>query len=106
MAETIGFPFRITPKGEVSTVQQGSDAEVRQTIAVLILTRLGERYMVPQFGTPDPLMASIASGDIQVGLDSFGPTGVEIKRVTARPSPLSETTSLVSVEWHRREVFR
>lgn len=104
MSGAIAFPFKITGSGTVATVAYGSDAEVEQAIAALALTRLGERPMEPDFGTPDPLMGELTSSDIQVGLDSYGPDGIIIASVTSTPSPQSENQSLVAVDWHREEV--
>lgn len=104
MSGAIAFPFRITGNKEVATVPYGSDAEVEQAIAVLVLTRLGERPMEPDFGTPDPLMGEITASDIQVGLDSYGPVGIVIADVTSTPSPQNENMSIAHVDWHREEV--
>jgi hypothetical protein len=104
MSGAIAFPFHITGASEVATVPYGSDAEVEQAIAVLALTRLGERPMEPEFGTPDPLMGEITVSDIQVGLDSYGPDGIIIASVTSTPSPQNENMAIAHVEWHREEV--
>lgn len=102
MSGAIAFPFRITGASTVATVPYGSDAEVEQAIAVLVLTRLGERPMEPEFGTPDPLMAGLTASDIQVGLASYGPDGIVIASVTATPK--TENMSIAHVDWHREEV--
>jgi hypothetical protein len=104
MSGAIAFPFKITGASEVATVPYGSDAEVEQAIAVLVLTRLGERPMEPDFGTPDPMMGEITASDIQVGLDSYGPDDIVIASVTSSPSPHNENTSIAHVDWHREEV--
>jgi hypothetical protein len=104
MSGAIAFPFRITGTAEVATIPYGSDAEVEQAIAVLALTRLGERPMEPEFGTPDPLMGELTASDIQVGLDSYGPDGIIIASVTSSPNPHNENMSIAHVDWHREEV--
>ncbi|MFT4471688.1 hypothetical protein ACMX2H_17445, partial [Arthrobacter sulfonylureivorans] len=69
----IAIPFRLTPQGEVATAPHGSPQEVDEAIVALALTRVGERPMQPSYGTPDPVFTGLSAGDLQVGLDEFGP---------------------------------
>jgi hypothetical protein len=78
---------------------RGSDAEIEEAIAVLCLTTLGERPMLPTYGVPDPAFAGLHVGDIQVGLDEHGPDGVTITGV--EQSPVSNTQSAAEVTWSR-----
>lgn len=95
----ISFPFRITPTGEVSTVERGSDAEVREAIAVLLLTQTGERPLAPGYGTPDPAYAGLSAGGVQLGLDTYGPAGILVEGLEI--SPVSDTESAAVVRWSR-----
>ena len=95
----ISFPFRITPGGDVATVERCSDDEVREAIAVLLLTRPGERPLAPAYGTPDPVYAGLSAGGIQLGLETFGPAGIVVTALDV--TPLSDTTSEAVVRWSR-----
>lgn len=100
MAEgVLSFPFQLGPDGSAVVVGYGTDAEVEQAIGVLTLTHLGERPMVPTFGVPDPAFAGLHPGDIQVGLNEFGPEDVTITNITA--TPVTESMSQASIEWTR-----
>lgn len=82
MAEVLSFPFRALPSGSVATVEQGSSDESAELLAALVVTRLGERPLVPGFGTPDPLFTDIDYADVSSAAAIFGPnvsvTGVEV----------------------------
>ena len=96
----LSFPFRLTPTGSVATVEAGSDAEADEAIAVLVLTRIGERRMRPNFGIPDPVFAhGLYIGDIQVGLDEHGPAGIKVTSLTTEPK--SNTKAVATVLWER-----
>lgn len=98
----LSFPFRLTPTGDVATVEGGSDAEIDEAIAVLTLTRLGERRMRPTFGIPDPVFANgLFIGDIQVGLNEHGPEGVRITSLDMTPE--SNTQAIATILWDREE---
>lgn len=96
----LSFPFRLTPTGSAATVATGSDAEIDEAIAVLCLTRLGERHMRPSFGTPDPVFAGgLFIGDIQVGLNEHGPEGVTITDLAM--TPINTTKALAEITYSR-----
>lgn len=93
----LAFPFGLTTGGVVATVESGSDAEVDQAIAVLLLTNHGERPMAPQFGIPDPAFAGLNLSDVQVGLDQYGPGGVRIAELDT--VPVNDTQSEATLKW-------
>lgn len=99
MAGVLSFPFRLDPTGHAATVQPGSDVEVDEALAVLMLTTLGERPMAPRFGIPDPGFAGLAASDLQVGIDQFGPRGINIASLTI--TPVTQEKSEASVAWER-----
>lgn len=102
MAEgIIGFPFRYSPSGQLVTVPDGSDTEVDQTIACIVLTRLGERAMNPLFGVPDPAFAGLEVSDVQAALNTFGPTSVSVRRVSERLA--GADTAYVTIAWQRED---
>ena len=98
---SISFPFRLTPTGSVATVERGSDAEIEEAIAVLVLTPIGERPMRPTYGVPDPGFAGLHVGDVQVGLDEHGPEGVTVLAVTSTPH--SNTQEVADITWSRND---
>jgi hypothetical protein len=79
----------LEPSGQAATVEEGSDQSNAELIAVLVLTRPGERELVPAFGVNDPTFDTLSIGDVIAGVDLFGP-GVEITSVEARHSSESE----------------
>lgn len=95
----LSFPFRISPQGEAVTAPYGSDQEVEEALALLVLTLAGERVMHPDYGVPDPTWAGITENDIQSGVLEYGPSGIEIESLDERP--LDETTSTYVVNWTR-----
>lgn len=86
--DLIAWPFHLAHNGAVATVEQDSDQSDAELLGVLILTRTGERALVPGFGIPDPAFAVLRPGDVQAAADLFGPA-VRIDRVTetGRPGP-------------------
>lgn len=52
------FPFRFGGDGAAVVVEQGTFEEIEQNVKVLVLTELGERLEVPDFGVSDPTFAS------------------------------------------------
>ncbi|ASX98709.1 baseplate wedge protein [Arthrobacter phage Colucci] len=97
----LSFPFRLNADGTAATVGYGADGEVDEAIAVLVLTHLGERLMHPSFGVPDPAFAGLDVGDIQVGLDQYGPAGITIQSVTQEPVDGTDQVVRAVVAWRR-----
>ena len=54
--ELLSHPFRLERNGSAATVTDGSDEANAEGIAILAMTRRGERDLVPEFGLgPIPL---------------------------------------------------
>ncbi len=98
----ISFPFRLTPQGHVATALHGSDQEVEELLAALVLTHIGERPMEPDFGIPDPTWVGITLNDVETGLAEFGPPGVTIDSLDEEP--LTDTQSSYVLSWSREPV--
>jgi hypothetical protein len=96
----IAFPFQLDPTGSVATVEQDSDAEIDQQIALAMLTRPGERMQVPSFGVADPAFAGFQAGALQLHCDDFGPEVEIINVKTSRPVDGREE---VVINWVRHE---
>lgn len=73
MVAVISHPFRITPSGQVGTVEQDSDEHRAELLTALVLTRQGERDLVPGFGVPDPTFVGIDVAAIEGAAAVFGP---------------------------------
>ena len=73
MPRVISFPFGLDATGAIASVEQNSDAEVDQQLAVAMLTRPGERITVPTFGTADPAFAGFQLAALQRHCLDFGP---------------------------------
>lgn len=102
MAEgVLSFPFRLTPQGDVAVTGYGTDQEVDEAIAALVLTMVGERPMSPEYGIPDPGFAGLHTGDVQVGLDEYGPTGVTVQEIVLEP--VTDAMSTADIRWARDE---
>jgi hypothetical protein len=69
----LSHPFRLAPNGHVAVVEQDSDQGRAEQLAVLCLTRIGERDLVPGFGITDPTFAKVEASEIVAGLAAHGP---------------------------------
>lgn len=102
MPRLISFPFAIDATGSIGNVEQDSDAEVEQQLAVAMLTRPGERITVPTFGTADPAFAGFALAALQRHCMDFGPDVV----VTATETKLLDgDREYVTLRWARTGVI-
>jgi phage baseplate assembly protein W len=93
--QIFSFPFRLQPNGRVATVEQGSDAGDVEAVAMLLLTRLGERPLVPSFGIPDPTFNTLDEHDVIAAVATFLP-GVTVRSVTAAAT--TDRTQQVQIE--------
>lgn len=59
--------------GVFVTVEQGTEEHVQEQLAVLLLTRRGERPMVPLLGILDPTFDTVDPGDVQMQVELYGP---------------------------------
>ena len=73
MAELFSFPFRMTPAGAASKVTADSDQARGERIAMLVLTRKGERPLVPDMGITDPLFSGFEPSEVSAELARWAP---------------------------------
>lgn len=73
IAQILTHPFALLLDGHVATVEATSDAGLAQQIAVLALTRPGERPLVPGFGMPDPAFQGFEGSALAAGVALWGP---------------------------------
>lgn len=71
--DLISFPFRLAADGHVATVPQDSDASRAELLAVLLLTRIGERPLCPQFGVTDMTGHGLNDSELAAAVATFGP---------------------------------
>lgn len=92
----ISHPFRVETNGTIATTDQGSDLSYKEQIAVLMLTRVGERVLVPAFGITDPAFDRVDKAELINKIKMFGPP-VTITNVIERFT--SPTTVEVRVDF-------
>lgn len=74
--QILSHPFRLASNGKVATVDQDSDQGHAEQLAVLCLTRIGERDMAPGFGITEPTFTAVDPAEIVAGLAEYGPAVV------------------------------
>jgi hypothetical protein len=102
VVQILAFPFRLGPTGAVATVEQGSDAEIDQQLAVAVLTAPGERDQCPTFGVADGAFSGFPLGSLQRHVLDFGPS-VNVTEVVVTPT--EDGREQVVVSWERREAL-
>lgn len=98
MPRVISFPFRLDGTGAIASVSQDSDLEVEEQLAVAVLTRPGERIVVPTFGVADPTFDHFLVGALQRQCLDFGPD-VQINQVTR--TMRADNREEVAIDWAR-----
>jgi hypothetical protein len=92
----LSHPFRLTPAGDVATVEDGTEDAAAEQAAILILTRKGERTLVPDYGVTDPVFSSLNVAEVAVGLTDYGPQGVALEGIEVTyPTNTLERVELV-----------
>lgn len=70
--DLLSHPFRLVGS-QPAHVADGSDDAAAEAIAAAILTRRGERELVPDLGTDDPAFAGVDAAQINGLLARYGP---------------------------------
>lgn len=99
MSRLISFPFRIDSTGAIASVEQDSDMEIEEQLAIAVLTRPKERITVPTFGVADPAFARFQLGALQRHLLDFGP---DINVTAVDVQLLDGDREQVLITWHRQ----
>lgn len=94
MAAVLSHPFRLDSTGAVAVVEEGSDQANAEAIAVLALTRKGERDLVPTFGIADPVYGELDVAELNVALDDFGPPITVTATAVEYPTDTTERVEL------------
>lgn len=90
----ISHPFRLATNGVVATVEQDSDASRAELIAALVLTRIGERPLSPDFGVTDMVGQGLNEGELTAAVSTFGP---DVRLADITITPVGQDTQRVTV---------
>jgi hypothetical protein len=90
----LSYPFRVAANGSCAVVDQNSDEGNAEQIAVLALTRTGERALRPGFGVADPAFAGFVPGELASKIALYGPP-VDIDAV--KVEQVDDSTQRVTV---------
>lgn len=72
-APVLALPLRLAGPSLV-TLPQGSAAELRQSVGLLLRTRPGERVVTPAYGTPNPLgLLAVNGEDVRAAITTWEP---------------------------------
>lgn len=95
MAPLFSFPIRMLPNGRFATVEQGTIEADEESVAMLVLTRVGERPLAPSLGVPDPTFAQVNPRDVEAAVRTFLPS-VRLRSIDA--SPVQQHAQQVRIE--------
>lgn len=68
------------PNGSLATVHQSEDKAHEEQLAMLILTKMGERPLHPSFGLTDPEFTGVEPTEVAAQVSQYGPP-VNIEQV-------------------------
>lgn len=114
MAESFigrGWPFPIFPDATGSLGFVEGDANVEQSLRILLLTQLGERVMRPDFGTATARLVfapgslhflSLLETTVREAVRDFEPR-IDLEAVDAEADPEDETHVTVAVSYRVRQ---
>lgn len=103
MAQVWDFPFRLGPGGSVATVDQDSDRDIENLLAVACLTRPGERQQAPSFGIADPAFVGWELPALERHILDFGPDVIVTSVIVDRSTDSRGDREAVSISWQRRQ---
>lgn len=106
MAQVWDWPFALGPGGSVATVEQDSDRDVENLIAVACLTRPGERQQALSFGIADPVFVGWELQALERHCLDFGPRVDLSDVVISRTSDVNGDREVVTVTWARKPAGR
>lgn len=98
VAQLISFPMRIQSNGRIALVEQDSTNHIGEELAILVLSRPGERDLVPSFGIEDPAFeGGVSQEEISSQVAVFG-IPAEITEVHSQPTDDTNVEVLVAFE--------
>lgn len=114
MAESFigrGWPFPILPDATGSLGFVEGDANVEQSLRILLMTQLGERVMRPDFGTATARLVfapgslqflSLLETTVREAVRDFEPR-IDLEAVDAEADPDEETQVTVAISYRVRQ---
>lgn len=86
MPQVLAWPLRRDPAtGGLATVDSGSVDVVAQEVAIVLLTRPGERTWLPRFGAPSPLGQAAVDADVaRRAVEEWAPGAASVEVVASR----------------------
>lgn len=94
MVDHLALPIAINTTGRLAAVPQDSNADVAQSVALLLSTRPGERLATPDYGLDDPLGIGVDVGMVADVIGKFeeraDPASVELTDA----GPVVQTVSI------------
>lgn len=104
----IGFPPRVGPDGRVAWSEATDN--IREGMRLVLATQLGERIMLPQFGTdlrerlfePNTVATRrLIQERIASALQRWEPR-VAVESITVEQDPAADTTAIATVEYRQK----
>jgi hypothetical protein len=86
MPQVLSFPFRVAPTGRPALVEQDSEQAAVEKLAMLALTRRGERDLAVDVGISDPAFAGFDAAEFAGQVARWGPRGVALQTVDVEPA--------------------
>ncbi len=96
MTQVLRHPFGLGTSGSVATVADDTAAADSQLLAILSMTRVGERPAAPAFGIPDPTFVGFSSSAFIAAAARFGPP---VKITDVDVQTVSDTAQQVTVRF-------
>lgn len=92
----ISYPFRLKPNGSVASVDQNTPQADAEQVAMLLLTKKGERQLVPGFGISDVTLGMLDVNEVASAISVYYP-GLNITGI--RPVWVNDGFLSVEVEF-------
>lgn len=73
MAQILAYPFQLTGAGTVATVEEGTDGQLAQELAVAVLTSPDERPLLNDYGIADPAFRGFDTEALRLHVELHGP---------------------------------
>lgn len=82
---TLKLPIQLAANGQLAAHEGDSVADVAQSVALLLDTRIGERRSVPDYGTLDPLFDQVDPAVLRDAISTWEPRADEplVRQLTA-----------------------
>lgn len=88
-------PLRLTPNGSLATVDDTSAQGQQELVAALIMTRRGERLLVPGYGITDPAFRDFEPTELAAQVAQWVPGATVLSAI---PRWLDDATLSIDVE--------